>query len=199
MGPVMEKLASRHGEMQNMGTFNGQSRLEYIIPARGLVGFRTEFLTSTRGYGVMNSSFEDYRPYSGAIVGRRSGALIVHETGVTSTYGLAAAEERGTLFVGAGVEVYAGMIAGECNRDVDIPVNVCKSKNLTNVRSSTKDEAIRLTTPREMSLEECIAFLNEDEYLEVTPKHLRLRKKYLDPQDRVRYAKAKQAAEESMK
>lgn len=194
MGPVMEKLAQRHGEMQNMGSHNGQTRMEYLIPSRGLVGFRTEFLTDTRGYGIMNASFDSYKPYSGQITGRRSGVLIVHETGVTSSYGLAAAEERGTLFVGPGVEVYEGMIAGESNRDQDIPVNVCKEKNLTNVRSSNKDEAIRLTTPHEMSLEESIAFLNDDEYLEVTPKFLRLRKKYLKPQDRVRYLKAQQAA-----
>ena len=194
MGPVMEKLAQRHGEMQNMGSHNGQTRMEYLIPSRGLVGFRTEFLTDTRGYGIMNASFDSYKPYSGQITGRRSGVLIVHETGTTSSYGLAAAEERGTLFVGPGVEVYEGMIAGESNREQDIPVNVCKEKNLTNVRSSNKDEAIRLTTPRDMSLEECIAFLNDDEYLEVTPKHLRLRKKYLKPQDRVRYLKAQQAA-----
>ena len=194
MGPVMEKLAQRHGEMQNMGSHNGQTRMEYLIPSRGLVGFRTEFLTDTRGYGIMNASFDSYKPYSGQITGRRSGVLIVHETGTTSSYGLAAAEERGTLFVGPGVEVYEGMIAGESHRDQDIPVNVCKEKNLTNVRSSNKDEAIRLTTPHEMSLEECIAFLNDDEYLEVTPKHLRLRKKYLKPQDRVRYLKAQQAA-----
>ena len=120
--------------------------------------------------------------------------LIVHETGISSSYGLAAAEERGTLFIGPGVEVYEGMIAGESNREQDIPVNVCKEKNLTNIRSSNKDEAIRLSTPREMSLEECIAFLNDDEYLEVTPHFLRLRKKYLKPQDRLRYLKAQQAA-----
>ena len=194
MGSVMEKLAQRHGEMQNMGTHNGQTRLEYLIPSRGLVGFRTEFLTDTRGYGIMNASFDSYKPYSGQITGRRSGVLIVHETGISSSYGLAAAEERGTLFIGPGVEVYEGMIAGESNREQDIPVNVCKEKNLTNIRSSNKDEAIRLSTPREMSLEECIAFLNDDEYLEVTPHFLRLRKKYLKPQDRLRYLKAQQAA-----
>ena len=194
MGSVMEKLAQRHGEMQNMGTHNGQTRLEYLIPSRGLVGFRTEFLTDTRGYGIMNASFDSYKPYSGQITGRRSGVLIVHETGTSSSYGLAAAEERGTLFIGSGVEVYEGMIAGESNREQDIPVNVCKEKNLTNIRSSNKDEAIRLSTPREMSLEECIAFLNDDEYLEVTPHFLRLRKKYLKPQDRLRYLKAQQAA-----
>ncbi|MBQ5669058.1 MAG: translational GTPase TypA, partial [Peptococcaceae bacterium] len=163
MGPVMEKLGQRKGEMTNMQNFNGQVRLEYIIPARGLVGFRTEFLTDTRGYGIMNSMFDSYRPYSGNIVGRRSGALLVFETGTTTAYGLFPAEERGTLFVGAGVDVYEGMIIGEGNREQDIAVNVCKGKNLTNIRSAAKDDTVRLKTPRDMSLEECIAFLNDDE------------------------------------
>ena len=189
MGPVMEKLGQRKGEMTNMQNFNGQVRLEYIIPARGLVGFRTEFLTDTRGYGIMNSMFDSYRPYSGNIVGRRSGALLVFETGTTTAYGLFPAEERGTLFVGAGVDVYEGMIIGEGNREQDIAVNVCKGKNLTNIRSAAKDDTVRLKTPRDMSLEECIAFLNDDEYLEVTPHFLRLRKRFLKAKDRVNYAK----------
>ncbi|MBO7248026.1 MAG: translational GTPase TypA, partial [Bacteroidaceae bacterium] len=190
MGPVMEKLGQRKGEMTNMQNFNGQVRLEYIIPARGLVGFRTEFLTDTRGYGIMNSMFDSYRPYSGNIVGRRSGALLVFETGTTTAYGLFPAEERGTLFVGAGVDVYEGMIIGEGNREQDIAVNVCKGKNLTNIRSAAKDDTVRLKTPRDMSLEECIAFLNDDEYLEVTPHFLRLRKRFLKAKDRVNYAKS---------
>lgn len=190
MGPVMEKLGQRKGEMTNMQNFNGQVRLEYIIPARGLVGFRTEFLTDTRGYGIMNSMFDSYRPYSGSIVGRRSGALLVFETGTTTAYGLFPAEERGTLFVGAGVDVYEGMIIGESNREQDIAVNVCKGKNLTNIRSAAKDDTVRLKTPRDMSLEECIAFLNDDEYLEVTPHFLRLRKRFLKAKDRVNYAKS---------
>ena len=189
MGPVMEKLGQRKGEMTNMQNFNGQVRQEYIIPARGLVGFRTEFLTDTRGYGIMNSMFDSYRPYSGNIVGRRSGALLVFETGTTTAYGLFPAEERGTLFVGAGVDVYEGMIIGEGNREQDIAVNVCKGKNLTNIRSAAKDDTVRLKTPRDMSLEECIAFLNDDEYLEVTPHFLRLRKRFLKAKDRVNYAK----------
>jgi len=192
MGPVMEKLGARKGEMMNMQNHNGQTRLEYIIPARGLVGFRTEFLTDTRGYGIMNSVFDSYRPYSGNIVGRRSGALLAFETGVTTAYGLFPAEERGTLFLGAGVEVYEGMIIGEGSREQDIAVNVCKGKNLTNVRAAAKDDTVRLKTPRDMSLEECIAFLNDDEYLEVTPHHLRLRKRFLKAKDRVQYAKAQQ-------
>ena len=192
MGPVMEKLGIRKGEMTNMQNFNGQTRLEYIIPARGLVGFRTEFLTDTRGYGIMNSVFDSYRPYSGNIVGRRTGALLVFETGTTTAYGLFPAEERGTLFIGAGMDVYEGMIIGEGNREQDIAVNVCKGKNLTNVRASSKDDTVRLKTPRDMSLEECIAFLNDDEYLEVTPNFLRLRKRFLKAKDRVNYAKQMQ-------
>lgn len=192
MGPVMEKLGARKGEMTNMQNFNGQTRLEYIIPARGLVGFRTEFLTDTRGYGIMNSVFDSYRPYSGNIVGRRTGALLAFETGTTTAYGLFPAEERGTLFLGAGVDVYEGMIIGEGNREQDIAVNVCKGKNLTNVRAAAKDDTVRLKTPRDLSLEECIAFLNDDEYLEVTPQHLRLRKRFLKAKDRVQYAKTQQ-------
>jgi GTP-binding protein len=180
--------------MTNMQNFNGQTRLEYIIPARGLVGFRTEFLTDTRGYGIMNSVFDSYRPYSGNIVGRRTGALLVFETGTTTAYGLFPAEERGTLFIGAGMDVYEGMIIGEGNREQDIAVNVCKGKNLTNVRASSKDDTVRLKTPRDMSLEECIAFLNDDEYLEVTPNFLRLRKRFLKAKDRVNYAKQQQQA-----
>ncbi len=193
MGPVMEKLGARKGEMTNMQNFNGQTRLEYIIPARGLVGFRTEFLTDTRGYGIMNSVFDSYRPYSGNIVGRRTGALLAFETGTTTAYGLFPAEERGTLFLGAGVDVYEGMIIGEGNREQDIAVNVCKGKNLTNVRAAAKDDTVRLKTPRDLSLEECIAFLNDDEYLEVTPQHLRLRKRFLKAKDRVQYAKTQQS------
>ncbi len=192
MGPVMEKLGARKGEMTNMQNFNGQARLEYVIPARGLVGFRTEFLTDTRGYGIMNSVFDSYRPYSGSIVGRRTGALLAFETGTTTAYGLFPAEERGVLFIGAGVDVYEGMIIGEGNREQDIAVNVCKGKNLTNVRASAKDDTVRLKTPKDMSLEECIAFLNDDEYLEVTPHFLRLRKRFLKAKDRVQYAKTQQ-------
>lgn len=192
MGPVMEKLGARKGEMLNMQNNGAQTRLEYVIPARGLVGFRTEFLTDTRGYGIMNSIFDSYKPYSGNITGRRSGALLAFETGTTTAYGLFPAEERGILFIGAGVDVYEGMIIGESNREQDIAVNVCKGKNLTNVRSSSKDDTVRLKTPRELSLEECIAFLNDDEYLEVTPNFLRLRKRYLKASDRVKYAKSLQ-------
>lgn len=191
MGAVMEKMSARKGEMKNMQNRNGEVRLEYLIPSRGLVGFRTQFLTDTRGYGIMNATFEEYRPYSGYIEGRRTGALIVFETGTSSAYGLSAAEDRGTLFIGAGVEVYEGMIIGESNRDQDIAVNVCKGKKLTNTRSAGKDDAIQLKSPRDMSMEQCIAFLNEDEYLEVTPATLRLRKRFLKADDRAKYNKNK--------
>ena len=191
MGAVMEKMSARKGEMKNMQNRNGEVRLEYLIPSRGLVGFRTQFLTDTRGYGIMNATFEEYRPYRGYIEGRRTGALIVFETGTSSAYGLSAAEDRGTLFIGAGVEVYEGMIIGESNRDQDIAVNVCKGKKLTNTRSAGKDDAIQLKSPRDMSMEQCIAFLNEDEYLEVTPATLRLRKRFLKADDRAKYNKNK--------
>lgn len=194
MGPVMEKLGSRKGELVNMVNNNGQARLEYSIPARGLVGFRTQFLTDTRGYGIMNHTFDSYKPFSGEIADRRSGALIAHETGTAKTYGLLAAEDRGTLFIVPGTEVYEGMVVGESNRDQDIVVNVCKEKALTNVRSSTKEETVKLKTPRTLSLEEALAFLGDDEYLEVTPESLRLRKKYLKKSDRDKYLKEKKYA-----
>ena len=189
MGAIMEHMSKRHGEMKNMSSRNGQTRLEYIIPSRGLVGFRTIFLTETHGYGIMNATFEDYRPFSGAIEGRHSGALIVFENGTTTAYGLKSAEERGTLFVGAGLDVYEGMIIGESNRDQDLAVNVCKGKKLTNIRSAAKDDTIQLKGAKDMSLEQCLSFLNDDEYLEVTPKALRLRKRFLNAQERNKYNK----------
>lgn len=194
MGAVMEKMSARKGEMRNMQNRNGQVRLEYVIPSRGLVGFRTQFLTDTHGYGIMNATFEDYRPYSGYIEGRRSGALIVFETGTSTAYGLSSAEERGTLFIGAGVDVYEGMIIGESNRDQDIAVNVCKGKKLTNTRSSGKDDAIQLKGAKDMSLEQCISFLNDDEYLEVTPESMRLRKRFLKADDRAKFNKNRKIA-----
>jgi len=191
MGPVMEKIGVRKGDLLNMVNNNGQVRLEYSIPARGLVGFRTEFLTDTRGYGIMNHSFDSYKPYRGEISGRRNGVLIAHETGTAKTYGLLAAEDRGTLFIIPGTEVYEGMIVGENNKEQDITVNVCKEKALTNMRSSTKDETVKLKVPRFMSLEQALAYLDDDEYLEVTPKSLRLRKKLLKKDDRAKSQKNK--------
>ena len=189
MGPVMEKLGYRKGELLNMVNNNGQVRLEYSIPARGLVGFRTEFLTDTRGYGILNHNFDAYKPYKGDISGRRNGVLVAHETGVANTYGLLAAEERGTLFVSPGVKVYEGMVVGENNRDQDITVNVCKEKAMSNMRSSGKEETVKLKVPLNLSLEQSISYLGDDEFIEVTPQTLRLRKRYLKKTDRERYEK----------
>lgn len=193
MGPVMEKMGTRKADLLNMENNNGQVRLEYSLPARGLVGFRTEFLTDTRGYGIMHHSFEGYKPYRGQIGGRRNGVLIAFETGTATTYGLLAAEERGTLFITPGTEVYEGMIVGENNREQDITVNVCKEKHLTNIRSSTKEETVKLKAPRVMSLEQCLSFLADDEFLEVTPKSYRLRKKYLKKEERAKQEKLAKA------
>ena len=189
VGPVMEKIGVRKGELLNMVNSNGRIRLEYSIPARGLVGFRTEFLTDTRGYGIMYHSFEAYKEYRGEMSRRRNGVLIAWETGTTTTYGLLAAEERGTLFLTAGADVYEGMIVGENSREQDIVVNVCKEKQLSNMRSSTKDETIKLKGARSLALEQYMEFLEDDEYLEVTPHSLRLRKKVLNKAERAKYEK----------
>lgn len=191
VGPVMEKLGSRKGDLLNMVHLGGRTRLEYSIPARGLVGFRTEFLTDTRGYGLMYHSFADYKPYRGEINRRKNGVLIAWETGAARTYGLLAAEGRGTLFITPGTEVYEGMIVGENSREQDIVVNVCKEKAQTNMRSSVKDETIKLKAPRFLSLEQSLEYLEDDEYLEVTPHHLRLRKKVLKKGERAKYEKNK--------
>ncbi len=190
-GPVMEKLSSRKGILENMYNQNGQVRLEYSIPTRGLVGFRTEFLTDTRGYGIMNSSFETYKPYQGEIISRRNGVLIAYETGVATTYGLLAAEDRGTLFIEPGTHVYEGMVVGENNREQDLTVNVCKEKALTNIRSSTKEETVKLKASRKLSLEQALTYIADDEYLEITPKSFRLRKKYLKKAEREKHEKNK--------
>ncbi len=186
-GIVIEKLSARKGELQNMGTANGgYSRLEFKIPARGLIGYRGEFLTDTKGNGIMNTSFDGYAPYKGDIQYRKQGSLIAFETGESVTYGLFSAQERGTLFIGPGEKVYSGMVIGENAKTDDIEVNVCKTKHLTNTRSSSADEALRLTTPKILSLEEALDFIDTDELLEVTPKALRIRKKILDPKMRKR-------------
>ncbi|BCS81766.1 translational GTPase TypA [Anaerocellum diazotrophicum] len=198
MGTVMEKLGPRRAQLQNMTILNdGFMRLEFIIPARGLIGFRSEFLTDTKGNGIMNHVFYDYMPYAGDIPERNRGALIAFETGEAVAYGLYNAQERGRLFIGPGTEVYEGMIVGESSRPEDIIVNVCKKKHLTNMRSATADEALRLTPPLQLSLEECIEFLAEDELLEVTPKSLRLRKKILNHEMRKKMeARAKKEEKE---
>ena len=179
-GTVMDGVINRKGEMTNMApTAHGYTRLEFLIPSRGLIGYRSELLTATKGTGIINSILEKYEPYKGDFNGRTRGTLIAWEDGTTITYGLYNAQERGTLFVGAGVKVYEGMIVGENARLEDVVVNVCKKKHATNTRSSGSDDALRLVPPREMSLEQCLDFIADDELLEVTPNHLRMRKKIL--------------------
>ena len=186
-GTVIEKLSQRKGELQNMGTSNGgYTRLEFKIPSRGLIGYRGDFLTDTKGNGIMNTAFDGYAPYKGDIQYRKQGSLIAFETGESVTYGLFSAQERGTLFIGAGEKVYSGMVIGQNAKTDDIEVNVCKMKHLTNTRSSGADEALRLTPPKILSLEEALDFIDTDELLEVTPKTLRIRKKILDPKMRKR-------------
>ena len=190
-GTVIEKLGTRKAEMTNMiSGEQGYTRLEFKIPARGLIGYRSEFMTDTKGNGIMNHVFSGYEPFKGEMSTRGKGVLIAFETGKTLTYGLYNAQERGTLFIGAGVEVYQGMIVGENPRSEDIEVNVCKAKHLTNTRASGSDDALRLTPPRQFSLEQAIEYIAEDELVEVTPKNIRLRKKILDPTARVRWMRA---------
>lgn len=191
VGAVMEKLGPRKAEMVNMtSSLNGYTRLEFNIPARGLIGFRSELLTDTRGNGIMNHIFKGYGRYKGEIGERSRGSLIVFETGEAITYGLFNAQERGSLFIGAGTEVYAGMICGVCSRAEDIEVNVCKKKHLSNTRSSGTDEAQKLTPPIPMSLENCLEFINNDELVEITPKNIRMRKQILDTTMRKRAARS---------
>lgn len=179
-GVIMDGIIARRGEMTNMEpTVQGYTRLEFLIPSRGLIGYRSEMLTATKGTGIINSILECYEPYKGEIKPRNRGTLIAWETGTSITYGLYNAQERGTLFIGAGVEVYEGMIVGENSRNEDIVVNVCKKKHATNTRASGSDDALKLVPPRELSLEQCLDFIADDELLEVTPKHLRMRKRIL--------------------
>ena len=186
-GTVIEKLSMRKGELRTMGTINGgYTRLEFSIPARGLIGYRGEFMTDTKGNGIMNSVFDGYGPYKGDIQYRKQGSLIAFEAGEAITYGLFNAQERGTLFIGPGEKVYAGMVIGQNGRGEDIELNVCKTKHLTNTRSSSSDEALRLTPPRILSLEQALEFIDTDELLEITPTSLRIRKKILDPTMRKR-------------
>ena len=188
-GSIIEKLSQRKGELISMGTASGgYTRLEFSIPSRGLIGYRGEFLTDTRGNGIMNSVFDGYGPYKGDIQYRKQGSLIAFEAGEAITYGLYNAQERGTLFIGPGEKVYSGMIVGQNGRGEDIELNVCKKKQLTNTRSSSADEALRLTPPKILSLEQALDFIDTDELLEVTPKSLRIRKKILDPTMRKRAA-----------
>ncbi len=186
-GTVIEKLSQRKGELQNMSmSGTGYTRLEFSIPSRGLIGYRGEFLTDTKGNGIMNTLFDGYGPYKGDIQYRKQGSLIAFESGETITYGLYNAQERGVLFVGPGEKVYSGMIIGQNAKTDDIEVNVCKTKKLTNTRASGSDEALKLTPPRILSLEQALEFIDTDELVEITPEHIRLRKKILDPTARYR-------------
>ena len=181
-GTVIQKLTSRKGELQGMSPIGGgYTRLEFEIPSRGLIGYRGEFLTDTKGNGILNTAFEGYAPYKGDLSYRKQGSLIAFEPGVSITYGLFNAQERGVLFIGPGVQVYSGMVVGQSGKTEDIEINVCKTKKLTNTRSSSADEALRLVPPKIMSLEQCLDFIDTDELLEVTPQSLRIRKKILDP------------------
>jgi GTP-binding protein len=197
MGAVMESLGSRKAEMVNMvNTGTGQVRLEFLIPARGLIGYTTHFLTLTRGYGVMNHAFDSYGPFVGGQVGgRHEGVLVSSENGVSTLYGILGIEDRGILFLEPGQEIYEGMIVGEHNRDNDIVVNICKEKQLTNVRSATKDDTVKMKTPRILSMEQALEYLNDDEYCEITPKSIRLRKKILNKSERERAEKNRKNAE----
>ena len=186
-GAIIEKLSNRKGELQGMAPINGGfTRLEFSIPSRGLIGYRGQFMTDTKGNGIMNTVFDDYGPFKGEIQYRKQGSLIAFEAGEAITYGLFNAQERGTLFIGPGEKVYSGMVIGQTGKAEDVEVNVCKKKQLTNTRASGSDDALKLVPPKVMSLEQCLEFIDTDELLEITPKTLRIRKKILDPTMRKR-------------
>ena len=188
-GAVIEKLGSRKGELQNMTPITGgYQRLEFSIPARGLIGYRGEFMTDTKGEGIINTIFDEYAPFKGDITFRKQGSIISFETGESVTYGLFQAQERGVLFIGPGEKVYAGMVIGQTGKTEDVEINVCKSKHLTNTRASGSDDALRLSPPKVLSLEQALEFIDTDELLEITPETLRIRKKILDPTLRKRAA-----------
>ena len=187
-GAVFQSMGERKGELLHMSAVGSRTRLEFIIPARGLFGYKSEFLTSTKGEGVFSSVFFEYQPYKGEFSRRSTGSLVAFETGEAVTYGLYNAQGRGTLFIGPGTQVYEGMVIGESPKAEDINVNVCKQKHLTNTRSSSSDDALRLITPKRMSLEECLEFIADDELLEITPKNIRIRKRILDSELRAKAA-----------
>ncbi|MBQ7542187.1 MAG: translational GTPase TypA [Clostridia bacterium] len=187
VGAVIEKLGARKGELENMGARDGgATHLEFKIPSRGLIGYRSEFMTDTNGNGIMNQLFAGYEPYKGDIVTRERGSIVVHETGVSTGYGLFNSQDRGRLFIGPGVEVYEGMIVGECAKNEDVVCNVCRKKQLTNTRAAGSDDALRLVPPTVLSLEQCMEFIKDDELLEITPKSLRLRKRILSKEQRLK-------------
>ena len=192
VGAVMEKIGSRKAELLNMGSReSGTTHMEFKIPARGLMGYRSEFLTDTNGNGIMNHVFDSYEPYKGDIQQRQQGSLIAHETGESTGYGLFYAQDRGRLFIGPGVEVYEGMIVGVSPKSEDITVNVCKKKHVTNTRASGSDEALKLTPPTILSLEQSLEFIADDELVEVTPKSIRMRKAILSKELRMKQASKK--------
>lgn len=193
VGAVMEKLGARKAEFLSMTPVGNRMKLEFLVPSRGLFGYRNEFLTDTKGEGIMASVFEKYVPYKGDIQRRNTGSLVAHETGESVAYGLFSAQDRGALFIGAGVPVYEGMVVGVCPKMEDITVNVCRKKQLTNMRASGSDEALRLVPPRILSLEQCLEFLADDEILEVTPENLRLRKRILNHEQRMKAQKGKKS------
>ena len=193
-GTVIQMLSERKGELQGMSTASdGSVRLEFHIPSRGLIGFRGDFMTATKGNGIINTMFDGYQPYKGDMNYRSQGSLIAFESGESITYGLFNAQERGTLFIGPGEQVYGGMVVGQCGKAEDIEVNVCKKKQLTNTRASGSDDALKLTPPKILSLEQALDFIDTDELLEITPKSIRIRKKILDPTLRMRAKRAMQS------
>ena len=188
VGSVIEQLGLRGANMENMTNFENQVRLIYTIPSRGLIGFSTDFMTLTKGYGIMSHSFKEYRPMSSLNVGERKlGVLVSMENGASTAYSIGNLEDRGVMFIEPGTEVYAGMIIGECNRDNDLAVNVVKGKNLTNVRASGSDHTVVLKRPRPISLEYAIEYINSDELVEITPNFIRLRKRILNTEERKKY------------
>ena len=195
VGAVIEKIGQRKGDLSSMTPMGSRYRLEFLVPSRGLFGYRSEFLTDTHGEGVMSSVLDSYAPVKGEIERRKTGSLVASETGDTTAYGIGGIQDRGYMFIGPGVPVYGGMIVGACNRNEDMAVNVCKKKQLTNMRAAGSDEAIRLTPPRVLSLEQCLEYLADDELLEVTPKNLRMRKRILDHSQRMRELMKKRSAE----
>ena len=186
VGAVIEKLGRRKGELLEMTPVGSRMKVQFLVPSRGLFGYRNEFLTDTKGEGIMASVFEKYDAYRGDISRRSTGSLVAWETGESVTYGLYAAQERGALFIGPGVPVYGGMVIGECPKAEDVTLNVCKKKQLTNTRAAGSDDALRLIPPRQMSLEQCLEYLSDDELLEVTPENLRIRKRILDHDKRMK-------------
>ncbi len=192
IGAVIQKLGARKGEMLNMSPVGSRSKLEFLVPSRGLFGYRNEFLTDTKGEGIMSSVFDSYAPYKGELTRRVGGSLVASESGVSVAYGLYNAQERGLLFIGAGADVYEGMVVGVSSRNEDIKINACKQKQLSNMRAAGHDDALRLVPPKAMSLEQCMEFLADDELLEVTPKNLRIRKRILNHEARMKAMHSKQ-------